>query len=61
LKLTYHNRLEIVFDFDDSHEEERVGIVREMRKELSNIDKSAFDNVGNFWSEVLEQLEDGLL
>ena len=58
MKLTYHNRLEIVFDFDDSHEEERVGIVREMRKELSNI---AFDNVGNFWSEVLEQLEDGLL
>ena len=33
----------------------------ELRKELSNIDKSVFDNVGNFWSEILEQLGDGLL
>lgn len=59
--LTYHNKLEAVFDFDDSHEKERIGIVTEMRKKLSNIDKSALDNVGNFWSEILEQLEDGLL
>lgn len=59
--LTYYNKLEAVFDFDDSHEEERVRIVTEMRKELSHIDKSALDNIGNFWSEILEQLEDGLL
>lgn len=42
-----------VFGFDDSHEEECAGIVMEMRKK--------FNNVENFWSEILEQFENGFM
>lgn len=59
--LTYHKDLEAAFDLDDFHEEERVGIVMEMRKKFNTIDGRTLDNVENFWSEILEQLEDGFI
>jgi len=46
--LTYHKDLEVVFDLDDSHEKERVGIVMEMRKIFSTIDARVLDNASNF-------------
>lgn len=59
--LTYHKDLEAAFDLDDSHEEERIEIITRMRKEFNNIDRKALNNVENFWSEILEQLEDGFM